>query len=866
MAILKKIPASVKAPFIFLCLIWLFINAVQSPPLNERFNNFKKKDSLAEYINYLFDEVDAHPQLADNGDSLLNHLWREPTTQDEKRAWYDLVINIGYHLLQSGQVRASSAWYEKALLFYRQNKTDQQLAAEMEFEEYICKPLGNNYTRIGDFSKALTIQQMAIASATENGKLHMLPGLYANLATTYFYMRDYAATQDIINKGISALSSGQIDIACLLYNLKTEACLETGLTDSAIYWNNKALQLDTRANSALSRLSSLTHKARILTAGRQFQQAIPYLQQAWNMAGQAGVKDQAKLCNEIGVVLFELGQAQESKQWFRQTLAFFELDSLHLYPDYNVTSAMFGLALCDEVAQQTDSASYWSVQAVLNDYYTQQLIDPWLYSKTSIYANTSHTESAIAWHHNLYKTTGNEEFLRRALWMTELSKGRMLISEQQRSKHWQSDTAFDDADFEELRSDYVLLAQAHQESEKESIRKRISNREYELSLKGKNFSQVLSAPSYERFMELLNEKRKSQTILSYFNTSNTLYIIRADQNGISHFQSPLPNHSHITSFINTYFYNGPQAFNNNPTQYFQEAYTLFNQYLPGGIRSGEDLTISASGNISLLPFEALTSQPDKGTYLGAHHAINYQVSLLQLTHTTTQPAASIRYFGFEEAHLNFPGLPSSKTEKKFLQGRFRLHFENASQTEDSLFYQALNQPDIIHLATHAVAGNSAAQSFVVLKNKLYLEQLQYNTTQCPLVVLAACETGKGTAQQNEGVMSLGRAFISKGVGGVLSARWEADDQATSDLIKAFYQELATEKHPAKALRNARSAYLNDHKDLAGQNPWLWAAMFYQGNNHPVDIQTASSPFLIGLSLLVLGFFIVFLVKGRFRKQ
>src|SRR5690606_13464428 len=201
---------------------------------------------------------------------------------------------------------------------------------------------------------------------------------YANLATTYFYMRDYASTQDIINKGISALNNKQGDIATLLYNLKTEAWLETGQTDSAIYWNNRALQSGNQ-NNAGPYLSSLTHKARILNAGGHYQQAIPYLQQAWEIADNAGVKDRAKLSNEIGVALFQLGQPANSKNWFGQTLAFFEPDSLNLYPDYNVTSAMFGLALCYEVAGQTDSASYWSVQAVLNDYYTQQLIDPWLY-------------------------------------------------------------------------------------------------------------------------------------------------------------------------------------------------------------------------------------------------------------------------------------------------------------------------------------------------------------------------------------------------------------------------------------------------------------------------------------------------------
>lgn len=867
MAFLAKKYRYYKAPFIGLCLgllILLFVNATtQQAHPGELSATLKKSDSLAGFINYLFDRLDADPSLADKGDSLTAGIWRLPKTRDEKLAWYELLINIGYHLLQSGQVRASSAWYEKALLFHQQNKADKELTAEMEFEEYVCKPLGNNYTRIGDFSKAVTIQQMAIASAIENGKPTMLPGLYANLATTYFYMRDYAGTQNIINRGISALSSGQTDIAALLYNLKTEACLETGQADSAIYWNNKALHAGRSQSTAAAYLSSLTHKARILTAGNHYRQAIPYLQQAWSIAGNAGVKDKAKLSNEIGVALFHLGQPADSKSWFRQTLGFFEPDSLNLYPDYNVTSAMFGLALCYEVAQQTDSASWWSVQAVLNDYYTQQLIDPWLYSKTSIYSNAVHTESAIAWHHSLYEKTHKEDYLLKALWITELSKGRMLISEQQRSKHWQADTTFGNADFEELRNDYILLAQAHEAAEKEAISKRISAREYELSLKGKNFSHALSAPAYNRFVALLNKKRKSNTIVSYYSPGATLYIIKADKNGFSHLVNSgnLPE-SEITGFVNRYFYNGPQAFNNNPAEYFKQSNALLKKYLPGNIHKEDDLIISASGDVNLLPFEALSAKADRADYFGVSHAIHYQFSLLQLADSIENPKAGIRYFGFENGHLGFPPLPSAKTEKTFLKSRFKLHFENAAATSDSVFYQALNEKNIIHLATHAVAGDSIAQSFIVLKNKLYLEQLQYNTAQCPLIVLAACETGRGATQQNEGVISLGRAFISKGVGGALSTRWEADDEATATLIKAFYKELGTEKYPAKALQKARAAYLKDNASIARQNPWLWATLFYQGKNQPIKIQPAFSGLLIFLGLLLLAAAIILIFKMR----
>ncbi|GAB3419812.1 CHAT domain-containing protein [Niabella aquatica] len=865
MAVVAKIPGYYRILLFALgggAILFFFMNATLQQPPGKTYAAFKEKDSLTGYINYLFDQLDAHPALANKSDSLAARIWRQPKSGEEKLAYYELLINTGYHLLQSGQVRASAAWYEKALLFYQQNSTDKELVPDMEFEEYVCKPLGNNYTRIGDFSKAVTIQQAAITAAIENNKTPMLPGLYANLAITYFYMRDYGAAQNIIDRGISGLSKDQQDIAALLYNLKTEAFVETKQIDSAVYWNNRALSLGSDHNSAAWHFSSLTQRARILNAENKFVQAMPYLQQAWQIAGNASVKEKAKLSNEIALALFQFQRFAESKRWFQQTLGFFEKDSLNLYPDYMVTSAMFGLALCYEVAQETDSASYWCVQAVLNDYYTQQLIDPWLYSKTSMYSNAGHTESAIDWHHQLYERTGKESYLLKALWMTELSKGRMLMSEQQRARHWQTDVTVSNTDFEELRNDYVLLAQANTEDEKRRIQQRISTQEYELSLKGKNFSNALIAPSYSSFIALLNQKRQTHTIVSYYSSGQKLYMIKADKKGISHFVDPDAfSEKDILGFTSRYFYKGPQEFNNDPARYFEQSNALLRKYLPGRINEGEDYIISAAGDINQLPFEALSTHPRQPVYLGAHHAINYQFSLLQLTNPSAGPKVKINFFGFENPHLGFPALPSAKAEAAFLKSHFRCTYQNAADEPDSLFYKALNEKNIIHLATHAVAGDSMGQSFIVLKNKLYLEQLQYNTTQSPLIVLAACETGRGASHQNEGIISLGRTFISKGVGGALSTRWQADDDATAALIKIFYKALKKEKYPAKALQKARAAYLEEHPGPAAQNPWLWAALFYQGKNAPIDIEPAGTcRWLIVLGIAGLLGLLVFKLK------
>lgn len=865
MAFVTKAPDYFKIPLFIVLLaaiVLLFANAIAPQQLSQEHSHFKKKDSLSGYLNYLFDRIDEAPMLAGKADSVLDNIWRQPKDPDEKIAYYNLLTNIAYHLLQSGQVKPSTRWYEKALEFYQENKNDKALATEWVFEEFVCKPLGNNYTRTGDFTKAIIIQQTAIRSAIENGREEMLPGLYANLATTYFYMQDYAMVQTITGKGLKAIRTGNSQAAIQLYNLKTEAYLETGQTDSAKYWNDKALLKRMTIDGNIAwQVTSLANKARILNAAHQPGPAIACLHKAWDLGSFVSPREKARLANALGNNYFLKGQLEESLLWYNKALSFFQFDSIGLYPDFTVTSSMFGVAQVFEKTDQADSASYWYTQAVLNDYYTQQLIDAWMYSNSSIYSNDLLTEKGIAWHHAMYERTKKETYLLKAAWLAELSKGRKLMYNQQRSQRLQADTSMAAPAFDELRNDYLLLAQAAAPREQEAIRMRISEKEYQLSLTKSNYEEQLSAPRYDKFLAWLNDARKQSNIVSYYCADTSFYMVHISSSSVSHVAEAPASFQDISHFVNTYFYNGPGAFNNNPTGYYQSSAALLKKYLPDASSLASAYIISPAGALHLLPFEALSYNRHNPRYFGAANIISYQFSLLQLLNPVKhEDAAGMAVFSFEQEHLGFPALPSAKEEALFLKRLFSCKGYNAAATTDSIFYKELNENNIIHLSSHAVANDSSSQPFIVLQNKLYLGQMQYSRSKCPLVVLAACETGKGTSLHQEGMLSLGRTFIGKGVGGVLSTRWQVDDAATTTLLKNFYKELMREKEPAKALQKARAIYFRDKTSAASQNPWLWAAIYYQGNNLPVSVKPANGSFFIyiciGLLLAALAVFAV----------
>ncbi|MGJ7032733.1 CHAT domain-containing protein [Niabella hirudinis] len=850
-----------KSKVVFRLLMVLFAGMLLSaaPPadsLETIYHQLKQKDNLEACANFLFDQLDADPGLAvGREDFLKNALWRSPRTREEKIACYQFFINTGWHLLTQRQVPASINWYEQAYAFYEQYKQDPELKQEMDFEEYIAKPLGNNYTRVGDFSKAIYIQQRAINEALAAQRTGIIPGLYLNLATTCFRMHDDAGLQNAIAQGLRSVSPGSLD-ALPLYNLKAEYFIEAGNTDSARVWNQKALQLGKRqADPTTALLTTFLARARLLNLSGQHRASLYYLKEIEKHVAADNIELRVETAIETGNAYLLMRQPDSALAWHNKALHYFRLNENGLFPDFKVTTALFGVATALLYKDQAEAAR-WFEKAVLNDYYTEQLLPSSLNSHTAAYANKKYSETAIALYHQLFDQYRDPEYLIKALWLTELSKGRILINEQRRTAHWQQDAllAGNKKWVDQLRSLYVLLAETPEGIYKQQIRQNIQRLEFELNLKERESITLLKLPSYNVFNNWVRRTTRSKAIISYYLGDSYSYIIHI-QNGVFRHRLDTNTQAHLkvlNRFMQTYFYTGTTAFNRDPGAYYQQSFGLLNTWNPWLQGTLPAVLVSPDRELHGLPFEALCTAPGKPRYWGASTSISYSFTFLQNAFPPPMSHAPkpVTVFSFEKPHLGFPALPQSEKERSFLAQQFVTRQYYAGGTTDSAFMAALNTGNIIHLASHAVANPAEKQPYLVLKNKLYLGALQYITTRSPLVVLAACETGSGVLHQGEGMQSLGRVLLSKGVDGVLSSRWEVDDAASGELIREFYSALCAETDPAAALQKARAAYLKKHPTAAAQNPLYWAAYFYQGNNQPLMIrQKRSSAILLSLLLI-----------------
>jgi len=135
----------------------------------------------------------------------------------------------------------------------------------------------------------------------------------------------------------------------------------------------------------------------------------------------------------------------------------------------------------------------------------------------------------------------------------------------------------------------------------------------------------------------------------------------------------------------------------------------------------------------------------------------------------------------------------------------------------------------VHLACHGLVDpERPLLSSLALspdpKNDGFLTALEVFRMKIPadLVVLSACQTGKGKVYRTEGVVGFTRAFLFAGAPRVIVSLWKVDDDATRALMTKFYELWKPEgkMSTAGALKKAQEFVRGKKK---WKHPYFWAA-------------------------------------------
>ncbi len=97
-----------------------------------------------------------------------------------------------------------------------------------------------------------------------------------------------------------------------------------------------------------------------------------------------------------------------------------------------------------------------------------------------------------------------------------------------------------------------------------------------------------------------------------------------------------------------------------------------------------------------------------------------------------------------------------------------------------------------------------------------------------LVVLSACDTGRGEVMPGQGVYGLRRALVLAGAETVVTSLWKVQDDTTSQLMTAYYQHLKAGQGRISALRGAMRALRERYP-----HPFFWAPFIGIGQDTPL---------------------------------
>lgn len=288
------------------------------------------------------------------------------------------------------------------------------------------------------------------------------------------------------------------------------------------------------------------------------------------------------------------------------------------------------------------------------------------------------------------------------------------------------------------------------------------------------------------------------------------------------------------------------------------------------LESGSNVIVVPDGILYYLPFETLIYNSEQGgsRYFIESNKVSYvpSLSLLGILKTqkregTPSRRSELLAFGnpdfgeeskspasaelaerglYGECGFKFVSLPYSEEEVRNIASFFPKEltsvFVRERAKEEVVKNEDLTKYKRVHFATHAVLDEKfPSRSCIVLTldedpsedGYLQLNEIFNLKLDADLVVLSACETGRGKLVEGEGLIGLSRGFFYAGANSILLSLWSVNDRSTAQLMENFYRYLHEGKEKSEALRQAKIDFLKGELPSL-RHPYYWAPFILLG--------------------------------------
>ena len=806
--------------------------------------------------NFIANPNESSLEILNNQERLFKN---QINTKDGHLALVFLQCHKANFLNQTGHIENAITTYEEASK--RFFKYTLSALSDFDITESCLKPLGNLYTKTGDYTNAIsTINQYLFLARQSNNKQHEISGAI-NLAILYQTMGHHNMVIKITSDYINAAE----------FNKTQQQKLIKINIDSQI-------ALGTISNNADS-ISSFDDntKYKIALDKKKYDEALNYLKKAETSV----LKNTPLISRDIAKLYFQEAQLHyllknnlEAHNLLQKALKTLlpnfnnnhlpNKESLHAENTFiDIFDLYASLQTNFETALQCLDLSF-HVSGLLQNNWTSQ--ENKIQNQA---ANRLRSETCIDILSNQYNLTKNKDYIIRAFQYAEYNKASVLkeISKKKLQLQEHPNDSLLIKEFNLLKEQERLTSLLINEQLGSSSASKINDLSRELSsisLQIKTLKTAISKKypvknnpiSIEHLQSSL--QKDNATLIEYFYGKNTLYQFIISEKNIDFERIVLNDETKksISDFI--HLFDNASVINNDISAFTKQAYNLFTLLNFDTIKTQKNIVIIPDGLLNFIPFEALltastnTAAFSKMPFVVKTHGIAYNSSVLFYL-KDIETKNNSRLLGFFPVFENKnQTLTYSIDEANTIQKEMDATLFRNSKASKNNFIKNAHNYSIIHLSTHASSGDFVIPAHIEFyDSRMFLNELYSLNLKSNLVVLSSCETGIGKVYKGEGPMSIARGFQYAGAQNLLFSLWQINDLSTSQIMQTFYKNYNKYHSAFTANHYSKIAYLeNESIGNTKKSPYYWSSFVYYGNLEPPKSESLLCYMIFGLLILV----------------
>jgi CHAT domain-containing protein len=485
----------------------------------------------------------------------------------------------------------------------------------------------------------------------------------------------------------------------------------------------------------------------------------------------------------------------------------------------------------------------------------------------------------------LYRSTGDKQFLEDALQIMERSKAVALKNALTRARSFEElglpdNLAAGEKALLQHRSGLVhLLTSEYGKGKRDSINEEIfkvdkeyNNLKSAIAREQPNY-HLLNYGSNITLDRLTSIMTKNDALwVDYLWGDDKLFILSVSSSEARLHEVPIDVEllSRIRSMATTIHSFDDSSYTASGFHRFvTDAHFLFLRLLEPALeaRDVSRLVISPAGSLMAFPFEVLVRSMPVSDEIDYHldyivntYDISYEYSGSFMEHQVSGDRHGDKLLAVGFAALDDRGdtghdLPGAREELeaiKVVMGNNSNRYLLDNDGSEAEFKSSAEQFNLLHLAVHGTGdtvnsmkshlefrGQAAGQDGKLYAHELYALDLR----SVDLAVLSACESGVGRFQRGEGVMSIARGFRYAGCPSLIMSLWKVSDKRSADIMSRFYSAISEGTRIDNALATAKRSYLAD-VNVLNAHPFYWAAFLSVGDTSPVSRSMRTSTILI----------------------